>query len=162
MDKIISKNQKTETKGSKMRSALYVIVFIVALVIAIPIGKWAMQSFISLIFSNGTQSGGAEESLIQASADMNKTLPKMVDSVTQLTTTNASGQELIYSYKLLTDNSISQNDLDNSLKSNITNGACSTAETKKLLDMGVGLIYSYSDSNGKYIGKIPVYLSNCE
>lgn len=161
-NKTSSKDQNDKIKKSKARSYLYVATFLVAFVIAVPIGKWAMQSFLSLFSSKSSQSKNVEESLIQVSAEINKTLPKKVDSATQLTSTTVSGKDLIYAYEILTNNPITQNDLDSSLKSSLIKGVCSNADTKNLLDMGVGLIYSYSDNNGKYIGKIPVYLSNCE
>lgn len=102
-----------------------------------------------------------EQSLVEASREMNKELPMMVDKITQLTTTTSSENELTYSYKLLGGNTIAQADFENTLKSRIKNQVCSTANTKQLIDMGANLSYVYYDSNGKYIGKVTVHFYEC-
>ena len=85
----------------------------------------------------------------------------MVDEVTQLTTTTASGNELSYSYKFLGAQKITQSDLNSSLQEDIVNQACTTPETMALLDAEATFKYRYYDKNGKYIGEIPVGKSDC-
>jgi heme/copper-type cytochrome/quinol oxidase subunit 1 len=102
-----------------------------------------------------------ESALVSASNEMNKDLPAMVDKVTQMTSTSASGNELSFSYKILTDSKITQADLDNSLRKGATNQACTTPETKELLNAGAKFVYLYYDNSGQYIGKMSLSASDC-
>lgn len=107
------------------------------------------------------QVDSVENVLIETSEEINKSLPMMVDEVTQLTTTIASGNELSYSYKFLGSQKITQSDLNSSLQEDIVNQACTTPETMALLDADATFKYRYYDKNGKYIGEIPVGKSDC-
>lgn len=109
----------------------------------------------------GAQVDSVENVLIETSEEINKSLPMMVDEVTQLTTTTASGNELFYSYKFLGTQKITQSDLVSSLQEDIVNQACTTPETMALLDAEATFKYRYYDKNGKYIGEIPVGKSDC-
>ena len=105
----------------------------------------------------------SDKDLVEQSNEINKTLPKKVDAITQLVNTSASGKEFTYYYKVSGNNILSQNVLDTSLKRKIVSQACmSFSDTKKLLDEGVILTYTYNDSSGKYIGKISVQKSDCK
>lgn len=110
----------------------------------------------------GTQS--IEELLVEASNETNKQLPMMIDSVTQLSATMVVGKDFVYSYKLIGEDydSVTQTDLSNTLGGDITSGACTTPETKELIDEGVRLVYRYSNEQGKYLGEISVTLSDCK
>lgn len=155
-----TKNASTNTtsKKSYFKGFLAIIIFIIVFFSV----KYVVQNSVSSIISDNKEEVSTEELLIEVSNEMNKNLPSMIDEITQLTTVSSSGNDLIYSYKLLTDSTVSQYDLDTSLKSNIINGVCTTPETKNLLDMNAGLVYNYYDKNGKYIGKVSVYLDNCK
>jgi len=103
-----------------------------------------------------------ESAILQLSSEMNKTLPMKIDDTTNLVNTTASGKEFIYYYKVSGNRNLSQSNLDTSVKSNITLLDCTNYDTKRLLNDGVSLVYIYSDSNGKYIGKISVQKSDCK
>lgn len=113
-------------------------------------------------FSSEDKEITIEQSLIEASNSINKTLPQTVDKVTQLTNTSVSGKELIYSYKLTSTDKLSQSDLDKYLKKDIVNSVCTTAETKNMINLGAGLVYTYYNNVGKYIGKISVHSYDCK
>ena len=109
-----------------------------------------------------SQADSIENILIETSKEINKSLPMMVDEVTQLTTTTASGNELSYSYKFLGKQKITQSDLVSSLQEDIINQACTTPETRALFDAGGAFKYRYYDENNKFIGAISVSEGNCK
>lgn len=113
---------------------------------------------------SGTSTQSVEEILVEASNETNKQLPMMIDSVTQLSTTMAVGKDFVYSYKLIGEdyNAVTQADLSSSIGGDIVSGACTTPETRQMIDEGVRLVYRYSNEQGKYLGEIPVTLADCQ
>lgn len=104
-----------------------------------------------------------ENTIVKQSNEINKTLPMKVDAATELVNTTAAGKEFTYYYKVSNVNNLSQYNLDASLKSKIVNQACMPfSDTKKLLDEGVVLTYSYRNTSDKYIGKVSVQKSDCK
>lgn len=101
--------------------------------------------------------------ITQQSNDINKTLPMKVDDATDLVNTTASGKEFTYYYKVTSNNNITQNNLDTFQKSHITLMACLLgSDTRKILNEGIILIYSYDYSSGKHIGQISIQKSDCK
>ena len=150
---LTSPKYKLDKKGWIIFSIASVVLLFIA--IAIDLSK-------SDVTTQGSEAT-IEQSLVSASSEINKTLPMMVDKVTQLTSTTASGKELIYSYKL-TDTNVkySQLDLDKYLKNDIINSVCTTSDTRNMINLGAGLVYTYYDNLGKYIGKVSVHSYDCK
>jgi len=118
-------------------------------------------SLVRTFMNGGVSDPSLEQALVTASQQINKNTPMTLDQYTEMTTTLASGKQLIYMYRYLGDGQVSQADLNNYLKSGIVTGVCTTPETKKLVDMGAGLVYRYYNTDNRLIGEIPVDSSNC-
>lgn len=99
-----------------------------------------------------------EELLIETSAEVNKTLPSMVNDSIQLTSITSSGSDLIYHYNVVSG-VLSKHDLD---KSAAVSAACSDADTVSLLNLGVNVISNYYDLNDELIGGVSLSLSDCK
>lgn len=102
--------------------------------------------------------------LLKVASDMNRSLPVMVDKVTELSTTTAIDGVLIYNYRLL---GVSARDIDTggliaSLKPQVVNGACSFPGTRgPLLNKGVTLRYAYYDEQWTYLASVDVLPTDC-
>lgn len=95
-----------------------------------------------------------DKKLAEVSAEMNKTLPMMVDKDTQLDNAVAMpGKVLQYNYTLVAI-SASQVDtarLDEAFKPTLLNKVKTTPDMKPLREAGVTFIYNYRDKDGVMI-----------
>ncbi len=101
-----------------------------------------------------------EQGLIKASDELNKDLPKTIDSVTKLFNTTAIGKELHYKYEIDTKYKFSQTDLAKA-KDKLALQLCSTPDTKEFFNMGATYVFNYYYADGKFIGKISIKGSDC-
>lgn len=150
-----SKSSWKSLSGGVLAALVFFIVY--------SISRYGTQEIITQVDSE-SKSQSIEEVLVQVSNETNKQLPMAVDSVTQLSATIASGKDLIYLYKLTGKDydSLTQQDLENSLAEGIISGACTMTETKQMLTEGVRLVYRYSNEQGMYLGEIPVTTADCK
>jgi hypothetical protein len=104
------------------------------------------------------------KNLATASAELNRRLPIMVDSMTELESTIAMDSVLQYNMRL-TSMTITQEQataLRNIVRPEITRLACSKPDTRTtFLKRGVSLRYSYTDRNGYDLFTINVAPRDC-
>lgn len=154
---------KTNKIGKRIIEVVSSIVGILIIVVAFIIYSNSKQDAISPSVGSSSSSITLEQTLRDASDEMNKDVPKQLDEITQLTGTSVLGKELTYNYKITSTNTeFTQNDLDTGLKSIVVKGICTDAGRKKILDLGATYVYAYYDNNNKYIGKISVSLFDCK
>jgi hypothetical protein len=106
----------------------------------------------------------SDADLAKASTEINRRLPIMVDSETQLVSTTAMNRVLQYNYHLV--NVIVTPDQATTLlnyeRPRIRNFACSTPATRNtFLKRGITLRYAYTDRNGYDLFTIEVTPQNC-
>lgn len=112
--------------------------------------------------SVATESSSLESELSDVAEKTNKTLPKMIDEITELTRVTISGNNLVYDYRITdSETKFAQNDIELYLKKDVTASVCENPSTKNLLDMGCGFIFNYHDINNNFIGKVSVDSNNC-
>ena len=104
------------------------------------------------------------ESLRRVAADLNRSVPVMIDKETELLTAAGAEGMLIYNYRLV---GYSRSQLDPSqfatrIKPGVTRNACNRAETREeFLNKGVILRYAYFDKDKQHIATIDVSPSDC-
>lgn len=101
----------------------------------------------------------------QASAEMNKTLPRMVDRDTRLDSTVAApGRKLIYLYTLVsvTSTEVTQGQLHSALFETLKNGVCTAERGRFYMDNGANIVYMYRGSDGGIIGELVISPSDCK
>ena len=104
------------------------------------------------------------EYLTKMAADINKSVPVMIDAETELLPLNAEPALLIYNYRLV---NYSAAQLDGKrfaagAKPRLTESACNGPETRDtLLKNGVTLRYAYFDKDKKPITSIDVTPKDC-
>lgn len=107
------------------------------------------------------------EVLAKTADRLNKMLPMMVDSGTQLVNTIAMPNTFVYQYRLV---GISFGDIPASKladveriqRRQVTNLACTTPEIRdNLLNKGVTMRYQYADSDGQQFMRIDIKSSDC-
>ena len=97
-------------------------------------------------------------------AEINRSVPVMIDEETELLPSTAGYATLIYNYRLVKH---SATQLDHKkfaagAKQRVTQGACSRSETRDtFLKEGVTLRYSYFDKNKQHIATIDVTPEDC-
>lgn len=104
-----------------------------------------------------------EDKLVQLVNEVNKSLPKMLDSETKLDSVYTELNNLEYRYSLVNYNAIDidANFLHENMRPSIVSIACSNSATVSLIQEGVNVSYTYFDKVGEYITTINVRSSDC-
>lgn len=104
---------------------------------------------------------GSREDLTATADEINKTLPMMVDQITEAFVVAPYDHELEISFRITTLQA-SEISIDaNRLKRERTNYACSNPKTRPLLDGGINVRYSYYDKNKKFVISTLIQKSDC-
>jgi hypothetical protein len=102
--------------------------------------------------------------LSKIAAEINRSVPVMIDKETELMPTSGHEGMLIYNYRLVAY-SVSQLDHQKfaaGAKDKVTQGACNRPETRdEFLKNGVTLRYSYFDKDKQHIATIDVTPKDC-
>jgi hypothetical protein len=104
------------------------------------------------------------EHLNDVAAEINRSVPTMIDKETELLPAEAAQAMLIYNYRLV-GYSVAQLNPDKfaaGVKAKVTQTACSRPETRdEFLKEGVTLRYSYYDKDKKFIATVDVTPKDC-
>lgn len=104
------------------------------------------------------------ESLRRVAAELNRSVPVMIDKETELLTAEDAEGMLIYNYRLVRY-SLSQldpNQFATRIKPGLTRNACNRAETREqFLNKGITLRYAYFDKDKQHIATIDVISADC-
>ena len=106
----------------------------------------------------------SEKRLSRIAAEINRSVPVMIDKETELTGVEGHEGMLIYKYRLVP---YSVRQLDHQkfaagAKQKVTQGACNAPETRDdFLKQGVTLRYSYFDKNKQHIATVDVTPADC-
>ena len=104
------------------------------------------------------------EHLNRIAAEINRSVPVMIDAETQLLPSTAGEGMLVYNYRLV-NYSLDQLDpqrFATGAKQKIVQGACNRPETRdEFLKQGVTLRYSYFDKQKRHIATIDVLPADC-
>jgi len=104
------------------------------------------------------------ERLSKVAAELNRSVPVMIDKETELTVVEGHEAMLIYKYRLV-PYSVSQMDHQKfaaGAKQRVAQGACNAPETREdFLKQGVTLRYSYFDKDKQHIATVDVAPADC-
>ena len=106
----------------------------------------------------------SEKRLSRIAAEINRSVPVMIDKETELTAVEGHEGMLIYNYRLVP---YSVRQLDHQkfaagVKQKVAQGACNAPETREdFLKQGVTLRYSYFDKNKQHIATVDVTPADC-
>jgi hypothetical protein len=127
------------------------VVGIIAAAIAAGLGAFAV---------NRNRSGNIEAALAKASAEMNKTAPRMMDPNVRMDSTSAGpGRTLTYRYTLVNlvkDESFDTKRFEDAARPTLVNEYRTNPALKVFRDAGVSMNYQYSDKNGALIAMISI------
>ena len=104
------------------------------------------------------------DTLVKTANNMNKKLPLMVDKETEAVNVHVDKHDLIFRYKLINYDK-SESDLDQMkyiISTDTKNALCSTPETNKLLNQGVGEKFMYYDRNNIYLFMFYINKNDCK
>lgn len=138
----------------KMKKTLITLVTLVAAVVGGVIGKTAVQKYF-----DSRREVKIEAALHQAEAQINATVPKMVDAVTRLDGAKVGpGKRLVYIYTLIghkaadIDMALWRNQAAPEIRKNIK----AAAGMRTLFELGTVVTYRYSGSDGVLVDEIVV------
>jgi hypothetical protein len=106
----------------------------------------------------------SEQYLVKIAADINRSLPTMIDKETELLPMAGAPGMLIYSYRLVNFSAaqINHEKFAAAAKQQVVQGACGRPETRDdFLKKGVKLRYSYFDRERKHIATVDVTPADC-
>ena len=120
-----------------------------------------MTLFIPISVYSASQS--AISALQYASAEMNKQLPKMVDSETELFSTFAHGDTLTYLNRVINfkKSELDINHFQKTMIKQLTNNFCTNPDVKYYRDNDLKWKHIYNDKNDVFIINITTSVSNC-
>ena len=116
------------------------------------------------VYWNRPSDPRSAEYLNKVAADINRSVPVMIDAETELLPSTTGYGMLVYNYRLV---KYSARQLDHQkfaagAKQKIVQGACSRPETRDgFLKEGVTLRYSYFDKDKRHIATIEVAPADC-
>ena len=106
----------------------------------------------------------SQERLSKIAAEINRSVPAMIDNETELTVVEGHEGMLIYKYRLV-PYSVRQLDHEKfaaGAKQKVAQGACNAPETREdFLKQGVTLRYSYFDKDKQHIATVDVTPADC-
>jgi hypothetical protein len=106
----------------------------------------------------------SQQSLSKVAAEINRSVPVMIDKETELLAVVGAEGMLIYNYRLVSY-AVAQVDHGKfaaGAKRQVTQGACNQAETRDgFLKKGITLRYSYFDKNKQHIATVDVTPADC-
>jgi len=106
----------------------------------------------------------SQEFLSRIAAEINRSVPVMIDQETELMPAAGAAGMLIYNYRLVSYSvaQLDHNRFATGAKEKVTQGACNRPETRDgFLKQGVTLRYSYYDKDGQHIATFDVRPSDC-
>jgi hypothetical protein len=106
----------------------------------------------------------SKEHLGKVAAEINRSIPVMIDKETELLPVQGVDGMLIYSYRLVSYSAaqVDANKFAAGAKQRVAQAACSRPETRDdFLRKGVALRYSYFDKDKQHIATIDVKPSDC-
>jgi hypothetical protein len=127
---------------------------------------WAFRGSFPLIsgYRYFTEDPRSKEYLTKVAAEINRSVPVMIDKETELLPAEGADGMLIYNYRLV-GHSVAQLDANRfaaGAKERISQSACSRPETRDdFLKRGVTLRYSYFDKDKRHIASVDVAPSDC-
>src|ERR1043166_2100709 len=128
------------------------------------IGLGALGGVVTAIKSPGAAAGQTAAQLASASAaDVSKTLPKQVDSVTELRSVAAAGDTLVYEYRL---SNTTAADLDSAaveaFRGQLIDHACANQSMRdRFMRHGVVIRHQYADTSGARLTSVDVTDAIC-
>ncbi len=106
----------------------------------------------------------SKEYLTRIAAEINRSVPMMIDKETELLPSVGEPGMLIYNYRLVSFSAaqIEPERFTAAAKQQVTQGACGRAETRDgFLKKGVMLRYSYYDKDKQHIATVDVTPADC-
>ena len=139
-----------------------VIGLLIIIAFASAIGKNLGKSSVKN-YEQGKIDRAIEQALLEASQQINKQLPMMVDSETRLDVTMCAGKHVAYKYTMInvSEKEIDKIDFENKMKALLVKNQCSNENTIKMLKMDVRYNYTYLDRNGILLAAININKSHC-
>jgi hypothetical protein len=95
--------------------------------------------------------------------DLNKSLPKMVDEITELTKVTVEGHTIKYNYHIITVNSedIDADKFNKNMRGSLEKKICSDPELKSIFNEGVKVTFSYKDKKDQDITEVTITAADC-
>jgi hypothetical protein len=135
------------------------ILWIVVGVVAGYLAWWLVSAYFQ-----GSEDPRSIEHLSREAAQLNRSLPTMIDKETELTITEGAHAMFIYKYRLV-NVSVSQVDhgkFNAAAKPQLVQNSCNRPETRDdFLTKGVTMRFSYFDKDKQHIATIDVTPADC-
>ena len=126
----------------------------IAVIVLIGVGVFALRQ---------SPSNGREAEIEQGLAQMNKTLPKMIDSITRLdTVTTSDGSDVIYHYTVMgaAAQKVTSADLQ-PMKAQVSSAYCSNKQLNMFRRNDMVLKYRYYREDASFVGELDATVRDC-
>lgn len=150
-------------KGSRLYSKLKKVSAFIIVVLLASFGSALGKMFIAAN-ANAEKSDEIENSLNVLAENVNKLLPKLVDSDTEMVSVTAYQNQLTFNYRIV-NYKLHELDIvifDESMLPQLFKSYCTGKETAIYRKAGVKIIYSYTDTDGQFISSFNFNKTDCE
>jgi hypothetical protein len=163
----ISKSYFSKNSGKKILKKIVTIVVSISLLILFTFFSVIGEEF-GRIFAQQSENNAKNEKLMKGlglgAKQINDAGPTLVDKDTRIDGASVGpGVRLTYHYTLLNYmvNDSTPDFIKSSLFPMVTESVCSSSGLKQPLQLGVEIVYSYSDSNGISVGDLIIDRNDC-
>jgi hypothetical protein len=152
---MVSPAKITEIDRGMKQAFLWVVVGVVAGLL----GWWLLARYFK-----GTEDPRSIERLSREAAQLNRSLPVLIDKETELTVTEVAQAMFIYKYRLV---NVSVDKVDHAkfsaaAKPQLVQNSCNRPETRNdFLSKGITMRFSYFDKDKQHIATIDVTPADC-
>ncbi len=142
-----------------MKSIILKVLGVVAVIVAIVIGKASVETY-----SSSKKESNFNSMLIKTASELNQNLPMMVDSETRLDATVGINKTFRYNYTLVnySINDVTAKEIKDGLTEKVTNYVCTTQGMEIFVKNDITVTYAYYSKEGKEITTIPVPAYKCK
>ena len=143
----------------KQSSTIKIVLWVAAGVVAGYVVWWLILEYL-----RKNEDPRSSTRLSRIAAELNRSVPVMIDSETELMPVQSTEGVLIYNYRLVNYSAaqINRDKFAAGAKLRLSQNACNTAETRDdFLKKGVSLRFTYYDKDKQYIATVDVTPADC-
>jgi len=132
--------------------------------VAVGLGALSIVVMLALGIVQGLREAGVSRTAVKEKiTELNKGMPRMIDSGTRLNRIAMVGRDLHYDCTLIKylASDLNEEKFSSAMRKKLTKGLCSKKETRAALDDGRNFVYEFHDKIGKPIATIAVQDSGC-
>ena len=158
---IRKKGPKILGRNNFLKNIMAIITVLIVLAVGVVVQRVGTETLKH--WNKNTNEEEINRDLMQSSDDMNKNLPRLIDSETRLDSTFVLNKVFFYKYTVINyaESEIDMDYFNNIMIPRMRNSACTSKSIRSTLENGVTYTYLYHDKEGRQFSSFDIKLNNC-